>query len=385
MSSSAVLFVLAAAAVLSIVGVSSSISAKRSPVLSRSDGELRLGVGRDNTPPLVVLAFLEFLAFLLAIGYGLGDPVWNVRLSLILLGITAAASAVGSLLGFLFGIPRFTPVDNRLDAGDPASRSAASGLAILAAADAQDRWVSVASYRPSTNLDDIADWLTKIIVGVGLTQLTLIGPALARIGVATRANCGSACPSDAAISSLILSGSILSFLYAYIWTRLHYNKLAARSDRETLELLQIKQDKDSVEKFGVGGRVHQYLGAAGSFASGADLDDPNKGEFGGLSSRNDRVVSAVVEPVAPHQYLYRITLTVASANRRNALVGTVDFHLHPTFRETVVTQEVKNGLATLVLIAYGAFTVGVVADRGETRLELDLAELAGAPMEFRLR
>jgi hypothetical protein len=34
---------------------------------------------------------------------------------------------------------------------------------------------------------------------------------------------------------------------------------------------------------------------------------------------------------------------------------------------------------------YGAFTAGAEADEGNTRLEIDLAELSGVPQEFRDR
>jgi hypothetical protein len=34
--------------------------------------------------------------------------------------------------------------------------------------------------------------------------------------------------------------------------------------------------------------------------------------------------------------------------------------------------------------SYGAYTVGVEADKGKTRLELDLAEIKDAPLIFRL-
>jgi hypothetical protein len=39
----------------------------------------------------------------------------------------------------------------------------------------------------------------------------------------------------------------------------------------------------------------------------------------------------------------------------------------------------------LKLTAWGAFTVGVLADEGRTKLELDLSELEDAPEDFRSR
>jgi hypothetical protein len=39
------------------------------------------------------------------------------------------------------------------------------------------------AFRGNTNLEQISDWLTKILVGVGLTQLGRVGGALDAIGV----------------------------------------------------------------------------------------------------------------------------------------------------------------------------------------------------------
>ena len=40
-------------------------------------------------------------------------------------------------------------------------------------------------------------------------------------------------------------------------------------------------------------------------------------------------------------------------------------------------------MAELALDAWGAFTVGAIADSGLTRLELDLAEIDEAPSSFK--
>jgi hypothetical protein len=51
----------------------------------------------------------------------------------------------------------------------------------------------------------------------------------------------------------------------------------------------------------------------------------------------------------------------------------------------VIRQSAEKGAATLEIAAYGAFTVGVEANHGKTRLEIDLAELESAPRLFRSR
>jgi hypothetical protein len=65
------------------------------------------------------------------------------------------------------------------------------------------------------------------------------------------------------------------------------------------------------------------------------------------------------------------------------LTGEVQFHLHQSFPNQVLSRRVRNGFATCQLSAYGAFTVGAVADQGRTQLELDLALDESFPAEFR--
>ena len=75
--------------------------------------------------------------------------------------IAAAAFSVGGLLGFLFGIPRTLQQES-----SPAAPAPSAGAAAAVG--------NSSGYRQNvnTNLEQISDWLTKILVGVGLTQLT---------------------------------------------------------------------------------------------------------------------------------------------------------------------------------------------------------------------
>src|SRR6267378_5479414 len=75
--------------------------------------------------------------------------------------IAIAFGSVGCLVGFLFGIPRTLQSDSLAPtnvSGGGKSNAQTSG------------------YRQAvnTNLEQISDWLTKILVGVGLTQLQQI-------------------------------------------------------------------------------------------------------------------------------------------------------------------------------------------------------------------
>src|SRR4029077_17521561 len=82
--------------------------------------------------------------------------------------LAGAATAAGSLVGFLFGVPRAAQQLTQEPTGTGQKRN---------------------PYLPNTNLEQISDWLTKIIVGVGLVEIravvgwfdnigTISGPAI---------------------------------------------------------------------------------------------------------------------------------------------------------------------------------------------------------------
>jgi hypothetical protein len=119
-------------------------------------------------------------------------------------------------------------------------------------------------------------------------------------------------------------------------------------------------------------------------ASTVDADDPQAGQWGRQPEAAGRHVYAKVTPSALREDWFDVTITVESTDRKRPLQGTVLFHLHPTFR-TPRLRPVIDGKATLRLVAWGAFTVGVQADGGSTQLELDLARVPDAPAGFRQR
>jgi hypothetical protein len=122
--------------------------------------------------------------------------------------------------------------------------------------------------------------------------------------------------------------------------------------------------------------------ATNSPASRINPRDPQKGQWGGKSIRNNWEVSAAVTELEVDWY--DITLTVkAQAGTKKRLSGKVQFHLHDTFPEPVLIRGASGGRAVLNVQAYGAFTVGVLVERDETMLEIDLSKLKTAPKKFR--
>lgn len=113
-----------------------------------------------------------------------------------------------------------------------------------------------------------------------------------------------------------------------------------------------------------------------------DPEDPQKGLWGGQSRANGRELTATVREIESDWF--ESTIVVSSTNPRKPLKGSAVFHLHPTIPDHRRTAPVRNGKAKVKVESYGAYTVGVEVDAGETRLELDLATIKDAPAFFRV-
>src|SRR5258708_423417 len=87
----------------------------------------------------------------------------------------AAFISIGALLGFIFGIPR-VPRSAASAAPQPQPAGGATGAASTSAPPQDDRRLTT-----NTNLEDISDWLTKILVGAGLAQLAVLPGKLTRL------------------------------------------------------------------------------------------------------------------------------------------------------------------------------------------------------------
>lgn len=134
--------------------------------------------------------------------------------------ISLASLLIGGVLGFLFGIPKL----NR-------------------AYDPRENYNRSIKYHPNTNLEDVSDWLTKIIIGITLTQITRIPTHLQSIADSillrvdcTRMNCDFAQP---VLISLILYFFIAGFIIGYFYTRLYLPNLFAMMEESRVKDAEI--------------------------------------------------------------------------------------------------------------------------------------------------
>jgi hypothetical protein len=313
--------------------------------------------------------------------------------------IAGAAYAVGGFGGFLFGLPR------SLSNPDGTNKN----------------------YSRNDNLIQISDWLTKIIVGLGLTNLHKIPPMLDGLGQNVKVVFGGEQAGAIIGEGLIIYFLVCGFLLGYLWTNIHYIPILTLMDKEAKNITDQKKIQDKETAANAANDVHtesinssdpnafikiedkqktisgktnilspeDYAARIGkarqkmqkglqSQSSLPDnLKDPNKNQWGGKSENNGRKLSAIVSSV-DDTGLYRVILTVTSFNPAGKMNDgdVVLFVLHNTFPDPYRISLVESGKAELEIISYGAFTVGALADDGVTELEFDLAALKDAPDKF---
>lgn len=343
-----------------------------------------------------------------------------------IVAITALACyLIGSAFGFLFCIPRSA---QQPDSG--------AGLPL------KEKMREIP--RDNTNLEQISDWLVKILIGAGLVQLGKVklmleavalklshclltakaaatavpGKAAEMVMVNVSTNgvistnqitlSANAVPDPANLSStffhgygeefcvfLILYFLALGFLTGYLVTRLWLPFVILRSAL-ALKLMTEDVDKElqafaegkkegalkAMTEFGITGHDNPPLTEG---AEGIAAEDPHKGKFGGQAEVNGLKLTAdVTKMVDIDENYFRIKLRVAPTGDRS-LDKPVTFHLHPTFNPDEVPVSPVGNEAVLERAAWGGFTVGVTVEGEETRLELDLAELPNAPALFKSR
>jgi hypothetical protein len=143
------------------------------------------------TLAIPLIAFLWTIVILI---YSLSLPSgvrWGVFATAVITG--SCSFLAGGLVGLLFGIPR--------------SALGSAGT------------TATGRYQANSNLVEVSDWLTKIIVGVGLVQIGRLEPALSRLAANLKAPLGGQPTSAAFGMALVIANVLLGFLFFYLWAR----------------------------------------------------------------------------------------------------------------------------------------------------------------------
>jgi hypothetical protein len=125
--------------------------------------------------------------------------------------VAAASATVGAFTGLLFGLPRSAPkVETGRASSKPAADEAAAGSA---------RAVVEPIVVPNSNLIEISDWTTKIIVGLGLTQLGSLPGDFQRLVDFARGAVGGDPSASGVVGALIVTYTGAAFILSYLASR----------------------------------------------------------------------------------------------------------------------------------------------------------------------
>jgi len=126
--------------------------------------------------------------------------------------------AVGATVGFLFGIPR--------SGGEAPTEGGTT------APSSPDIPLNDGGSRPNTNLEEVSDWLTKILVGLSLVNLTSIERHVHAIAVNAAAVLHAApTATDISVATASCVGFVvMGFLCGYLYTRLFLQGAMGRAN-----------------------------------------------------------------------------------------------------------------------------------------------------------
>jgi hypothetical protein len=412
---------------------------------------------RDDAQVALVISIIGtltgsgvILAFLFGIAARFGAP-GHCGLSCRLAGggvalfAAAAAFAAGSVLGLLFGAPRWaegnaqvqpqmaapappvapTPaprVTEELAPGasdgaparnsGPAVKSTAPQAPPPAATGSQPGPIS--GLRPNTSLEKVADWLTTIIVGLGLVHLKDLGERIADLGV-WLTNAMTLDPHGVNGTPgvvIALAFAIAGFLLVYLWS---VRFLPAELDSAYLKAVALKQESVALIKqktelanqidkfktdplFAVSPTSQDEMGKAlrdlqvdeatvneivrRYKAATAWVDEPMR-DFGPKSAEGYEL-DITVDELRPGLWSFTATVTCPSQGGGETAV----WLLHNSYGPTVwVKSELEGRKFTYQNQTSGAFCLGALVLRQERtsalRLSLDMRNVPGVTEDFK--
>jgi len=146
--------------------------------------------------------------------------------------LAGASAFAGGTLGFLFGIPRTLQQEG--------TRPGPEGNSMTSDVGSSQRHID---YRVNTNLEQISDWLTKILVGVGLTQIAEIRDGVASLSAFAAQGLGTQSHGEVFAFALLSYYAVLGFLFGYLWTRLFLAGALRVADQAAIGALVVEVHK----------------------------------------------------------------------------------------------------------------------------------------------
>jgi hypothetical protein len=144
--------------------------------------------------------------------YALSGPAKGETFSTLAL-FGAAACVVGAFFGFLFGVPRSSVAVVPTDKPDARGEDSPSQAAMTTQVS------SVTGAGTNTPIEQIADWVTKLLVGATLTQLGKIPAAATALFTAMAVAVGDRASGPAFVGGLTIFSAVMGFVFGWLVTR----------------------------------------------------------------------------------------------------------------------------------------------------------------------
>jgi hypothetical protein len=298
--------------------------------------------------------------------------------------ISFACIMAGSVIGFLFAIPRLSNQNSK----------------------EQDDGSRHSYYSDNTNLEEISDWLTKIIVGVSLVEfksiLGKLSDASHTLSTAFSGGLNSGADYYAFSFGCILFFSFSGFVMGYVWTRLIFPKMLCDSKNYMLDHYgtkienaitqknvteskfafsesELKSIDASEDVLALQKKVHAVLGTKSITVP----DDLQKNRWGGKLKDNGIRIHAAVTANNALDGFYNVVVTIENVDGK-PLQKPVAIFVHDSYgfpHDVIYLTPNQHGKAEVELTAFEAFTIGALAADG-TELEIDLNDQPNYPNGF---
>jgi hypothetical protein len=181
---------------------------------------------------------LVFLAICLGVLaeflYAFAARPWLGTFSAALL-FSLAALGAGGFFGFLFGLPHAGAGASQHQSGSPLAPAAAGAGAAGATAPGASPGSDVTA---STNLQQVADWLTKLILGAGLTQLGHLPHASSELFHSMSGAIGSTASSVSIAGGITIYFTAVGFVTGWLATYFFLTPAMNRVERNISSILQ---------------------------------------------------------------------------------------------------------------------------------------------------
>jgi hypothetical protein len=146
-----------------------------------------------------------------------------------------AALVSGGLLGFLFGVPHTREEGTgRSSEKEPGEESNEPDKL---------RRSTQTTYRPNTSLEQISDWLSKMLVGVGLVEIKVIPEKLKGVAAYVAKGLGDDESAKTFAMTELLYFSICGFVFGFLWARLYLPRWFRQADEGQIQELGEKIDR----------------------------------------------------------------------------------------------------------------------------------------------